>query len=141
MPCAGGRIPPNGQLPMPRKTGRIAGTRDGQHLRAGAIVSLVAGGNCSAGAEKMQVFCKSTAGNAEIHCSVCGQGFVMFWERQSRVERVEMLREIHQTLRHQHRNQRGPEAHPNGGFLVPEWDGSFVASGGAIPGHVPSWEL
>lgn len=89
----------------------------------------------------MQVLCKSTNGNAEMHCSVCGQGFVMFWERQSRSERVEAIREVEMTLRHQHRNQKGPEAHPNGGFLVPEWNGSIAASGAAILGHAPSWAL
>lgn len=89
----------------------------------------------------MQVLCKSTNGNAEMHCSVCGQGFVMFWERQSRSERMESISEIQQTLRHQHRGQRGPQAHPNGGFLVPEWNGSISASGAAILGHAPSWAL
>ncbi len=89
----------------------------------------------------MQVFCKKMEGNAETHCCVCGQGFVMFWERQSRSERVEALREIQKFLRHQHRNQAGPEAHPNGGFLVPAWNGSDAASGAAFLGHAPSWAL
>jgi hypothetical protein len=89
----------------------------------------------------MQVLCKSTNGNAEMHCSVCGQGFVMFWERQSRPERVEAMREVQKTLRHQHRNEKGPEAHPNGGFLVPEWNGSVAVSGAAILGQAPSWAL
>ncbi|MDR3775244.1 MAG: hypothetical protein P4L26_17955 [Terracidiphilus sp.] len=89
----------------------------------------------------MQVLCKSTNGNAETHCSVCGQGFVLFWERQSRSERIEAMREIQMTLLHQHRSQRGREAHPNGGFLVPEWSGSVAAPGAAISGHAPSWEL
>ncbi|MGA2167357.1 MAG: hypothetical protein ABSG62_04045 [Terracidiphilus sp.] len=89
----------------------------------------------------MQVLCKSTNGSAETHCCVCGQGFVMFWDRQSRPERQEAQREIQKTLRQHHRNQKGLEAHPNGGFLVPEWNGSVAASGAAILGHVPSWAL
>ena len=89
----------------------------------------------------MQVLCKSTNGNAEMHCIVCGQGFVMFWERQSRTERTESIKEIQRTLRDQHRNQRGPAAHPNGGFLVPEWKGSNAASGASFLGHAPSWAL
>ena len=89
----------------------------------------------------MQVLCKSTSGFAETHCSVCGQGFVMFWERQSRAERIESMKEIQKTLRHQHRTQKGSEAHPNGGFLVPEWNGSVATSGAAILGHAPSWAL
>jgi hypothetical protein len=89
----------------------------------------------------MQVLCKSTHGNAETHCSVCGLGFVMFWERQSLTERRETLREMQRTLRNQHRSVKGPEAHPNGGFLVPEWNGFQPVSAPAIPGHAPSWAL
>jgi hypothetical protein len=76
----------------------------------------------------MQVLCKSTTGNAEMHCSVCGQGFVMF-------------REIQTTLRRQHRDHKGPEAHPNGSFLVPDWNGSTVTLGIAAHGQAPSWAL
>jgi hypothetical protein len=65
----------------------------------------------------------------------------MFWERESRAQRAEAIREIQMTLRYQHRNQKGPEAHPNGGFLVPEWKGSNLASGAAILGNAPSWAL
>ena len=89
----------------------------------------------------MQVLCKSTDGNAETHCCVCGQGFVMFWERQSRSERAESIKEIQMALRYQHRNQRGPEAHPNGGFLVQEWPGSNAASSASMLGQAPSWAL
>jgi len=89
----------------------------------------------------MQVLCKSTNGNAETHCCVCGQGFVMFWERQSRSERMEARSEIQKTLRSHHYNQAGPEAHPPDGFLVPEWNGPIAASGAAILGQAPSWEL
>lgn len=89
----------------------------------------------------MQVLCKSTNGNAETHCCVCGQGFVMFWERQSRAERTQVMKEIQTTLRHHHRNQSGKEAHPNGTFLVPEWNGSTSATAAAIRGHAPSWAL
>ena len=89
----------------------------------------------------MQVLCKSTSGNAETHCCVCGQGFVMFWERQSRTERIEAMKEIQNTLRHHHRNQRGPEAHPKGSFLVPESNSSDAGSGAAVHGTAPSWAL
>ena len=69
----------------------------------------------------MKVYCKSTTGNAEFHCSVCGQGFVLFWERQPRIERVAVLSEIQQTMRRHHRSSPGSEAHPQGGFLAPDW--------------------
>lgn len=71
----------------------------------------------------MQVLCKKTAGNAETHCCVCGQGFVMFWDRQSRTERIAAVHEIQQVLRRHHLNGAGPGAHPNDSFTVPEWSG------------------
>ena len=89
----------------------------------------------------MQVLCKSTKGNAETYCCVCGQGFVMFWDRQSHCERTDALKELQTALRRQHRNQPGPEAHPQGGFLVPEWPGSNFASEAAVLGHAQSWDL
>lgn len=89
----------------------------------------------------MQVLCKSTNGNGEIKCCVCGQAFVMFWERQSHAERVQAMREIQQALRKQHKTQAGARAHPRSGFLVPEWNGPIAYSGAAILGHAPTWAL
>ena len=89
----------------------------------------------------MEVLCKRTQGKAETHCPICGLGFVMFWERQSRMERVEALRTIQKVLLSHHRQSAGPQAHPQGGFLVPEWDGHATFSGTAIMGHAPSWAL
>lgn len=87
----------------------------------------------------MQVLCKSTIGRGETRCCVCGQGFVMFWERQSSDERMEALREIQKTLSNHHHSQPGQQAHPHAGFMVPVWNGSFPHSGPEIEGHAPSW--
>ncbi len=89
----------------------------------------------------MEVLCKSTNGNAETQCSVCGLGFVMFWERQSRSERAEMLIEIHKVLRNHHHSQKGAEAHPGVGFYVPERNGPNAPSGVAFLGQAPTWAL
>ena len=89
----------------------------------------------------MQVLCRRTNGNAELHCCVCGQGFVLFWERQPHSERIEMVHEIQETLRRQHRSAPGPEAHPQGGFLAPQTKGQFEFSGAGILGAAPTWEL
>jgi len=91
----------------------------------------------------MQVVCRKTDGNAELHCGVCGQGFVAFWERQSATERAAVRQEIQETLRRQHRRSGGSEVHPQGSFLAPnfapEWSGSSISA--ALPGTVPAWEL
>ena len=89
----------------------------------------------------MQVLCKSSNEQSETCCSVCGQGFVLFWERHSKAERGQALREIEKALRSHHAKIAGPEAHPTRGFLVPEWAGPIAFSGAAILGNAPSWAL
>jgi hypothetical protein len=89
----------------------------------------------------MQVMCRSTIGNAEARCSVCGQGFVIFWERESRSQRIQALREIQRLLRDHHRSQTGPQAHPQNGFLFPELNVPEAFSGAAMHGQAPSWAL
>lgn len=89
----------------------------------------------------MQVLCKSSDEATETQCSICGQGFVLFWERQSKTERNTALQEIARTLRKHHDEIAGPEAHPERGFLVPAWNGPIAFSGAAILGNAPSWAL
>ena len=69
----------------------------------------------------MKVFCRSADKNAEFRCCICGQGFLLFWERQPHSQRATILNEVQQTLRRHHRASPGPEAHPRGGFLAPGW--------------------
>jgi hypothetical protein len=85
----------------------------------------------------MQVLCKATNGNAETHCCICGLGFVMFWDRQSRKERVAALHEIQETLRRHHRSTPGPEAHPAANFPVPDWNGLTELASAAHLGITP----
>jgi len=88
----------------------------------------------------MQVLLKSVENDAETRCSICGQGFVMFWERQTKAERAEALREVEATLRLQHHTGNA-QVHPEKGFLVPAWDGPVAFSGAAILGNAPVWAL
>jgi hypothetical protein len=89
----------------------------------------------------MQVLLKTAETAVETRCAVCGQGFVMFWERQAKMERGEALREIETVLRHHHHAGPGTQAHPVKGFLVPAWDGPIAFSGAAILGNAPVWAL
>jgi hypothetical protein len=89
----------------------------------------------------MQVLCKSTNGNAEVQCCVCGQGFVLFWERQSRSERNQALHELQKMLRGHHQAKPGHDAHPQSAFLIPEWGGPVAFSGTSVPGQAPTWAL
>jgi hypothetical protein len=105
------------------------------------IVTFVPGNGLGAYEVKMQVLCKKTNGNAEAHCCVCGQGFVMFWDRQSRTERVAALHEIQEVLRRHHQNSPGTEAHPKDSFLVPEWSRASASAGAAVLGGTPTLDL
>ncbi len=89
----------------------------------------------------MQVLCKRSNNAVETSCSVCGQGFVLFWERQTKMEKAAAMREVAKTLRGHHNLNDGPGAHPDRGFLVPEWNGPIAFSGAAILGNAPSWAL
>ncbi|HTX77391.1 MAG TPA: hypothetical protein VMD29_14365 [Terracidiphilus sp.] len=89
----------------------------------------------------MQVLCKATSHAADVCCSVCGQGFAVYWERTTKMERVQALSEIGKTLRAHHQDKSGPEAHPQRGFLVPELRGPIAFSGAAVVGNAPSWAL
>jgi hypothetical protein len=89
----------------------------------------------------MQVLCKSTSATPEMCCSVCGQGFVLFWERQTKSERAHTMREIAKALRGHHHDVSGREAHPRRGFIVPDANGPAEFSGAATLGNAPSWAL
>ncbi len=89
----------------------------------------------------MQVLCNSSNGVGDVCCSVCGQGFVLDWERQTKMERAQALIEVAKTLRSHHATLAGPEAHPVRGFLVPETNGLTTISGAAPSGHAPRWAL
>jgi hypothetical protein len=88
----------------------------------------------------MQVYCEDDNRHPDILCSLCGQGFVVYWEGQSRPERSAALLEVERTLRGHHRIQAGRKAHPAHGFLVQERKYS-AAHGPSILGNAPSWAL
>lgn len=89
----------------------------------------------------MQILCRSSREVVDVSCSVCGQGFAVEWERQTKLERSQALVEIGRTLRSHHREIPGREAHPQRGFVVTEGNGPGAYSGAAIGGNAPSWAL
>jgi hypothetical protein len=89
----------------------------------------------------MQVLLKRTNEVIDTRCSVCGQGFALYWERETLNQKHEALREVEQTLRNHHAALSSEDAHPDRGFLVPEWNGPVAFSGAAILGNAPSWAL
>jgi hypothetical protein len=124
-----------------RKADDIAVRWNGHRHKELAIVHAWLGKPPALVRQEMQVLCRKTKGNAEFHCCVCGQGFVMFWERQSRSERAEIMHEIQETMRRHHRTAPGPEAHPLDGFLAPQMVGSLEMAGVGVTTGAPAWDL
>jgi hypothetical protein len=89
----------------------------------------------------MQVLLKSSNESIDTRCSVCGQGFALYWEREPQNQKNEALREVDAVLRNHHAEADGEDAHPERGFLVPEWNGPVAFSGAALLGNAPSWAL
>jgi hypothetical protein len=83
----------------------------------------------------MQVLLKHSEDKKDIECSVCKQGFRIYWERSSLSER-ETMRAIVQgeLIRHHDNKEKTAEAHPAKPFNLPEWSGEHQFSGAALLG-------
>jgi len=88
----------------------------------------------------MQVLCKASNTASDVRCSVCGQGFLVYWTRTSAEERRQRREEILESLREQHQGAAsGPEAHPTTAFNLPDWHGEPAMSAAALIGNAPEW--
>jgi hypothetical protein len=83
----------------------------------------------------MQVLLKHSETKKDIECSVCKQGFHIYWERSSPAER-ETMRAIVQgeLVRHHDNKDNTHTAHPTKPFNLPEWGGEHQFSGAALLG-------
>ena len=72
-----------------------------------------------------QVLCTLSHEGSDVRCSVCGQGFIVYWSRYSRVEQAECRRIVQEQLREHHVIAKDPGAdrriHPRAPFNVPDW--------------------
>ena len=76
----------------------------------------------------MQVLLRRSEFRQDIHCSVCGQGFRLYWELSSSPERATMRSIVVGELRDHHSREQGGDetaaAHPFDLFRLPGWSGS-----------------
>jgi hypothetical protein len=76
----------------------------------------------------MQVLLRRSEFRQDIHCSVCGQGFRLYWELSSSPERATMRSIVLGELRDHHSREQGgdktPAAHPFDLFRLPTWIGA-----------------
>lgn len=85
----------------------------------------------------MQVLCKLSDNSPDVQCPVCGQGFLLYWERSSRTQQEATRHSIQQTLRDHHADNTTAEAHPEAAFNIPNWSGSPKFSAAALLGGAP----
>jgi hypothetical protein len=76
----------------------------------------------------MQVLLRRSEFRQDIHCSICGQGFRLYWELSSPPERATMRSIVLGELRDHHSREQGGDktvsAHPFDLFRLPGWTGS-----------------
>jgi hypothetical protein len=76
----------------------------------------------------MQVLLRRSDFRQDIRCSVCGQGFRLYWELNSPAERATMRSIVLGELREHHSREQGGDrtvsAHPVDLFRLPTWLGS-----------------
>ena len=82
----------------------------------------------------MQVLLRKSDDRQDVHCTVCGQGFRLYWERTSVAEQDTMRAAVLDELRSQHADDQTPAAHPRAPFNVPRWTGPPQYSGAALLG-------
>jgi hypothetical protein len=75
----------------------------------------------------MQILLRRSEFRQDIQCSVCGQGFRLYWEMASPAERATMRSIVLGELREHHSNEQGgnktASAHPAELFRLPTWIG------------------
>ncbi len=89
----------------------------------------------------MQVLCKASNTASDVRCSVCGQGFLVYWTRTSASERASRKAEIVEALRNHHVMGDGASVHPESGFNLPTWSGETRFSAAALIGNAPAWAV
>jgi hypothetical protein len=85
----------------------------------------------------MQVLCKFSDNSPDVQCPVCGQGFLLYWERSSRDQQEDTRQSIQQALRDHHADNTATEPHPGPAFNIPSWSGSPKFSAAALLGGAP----
>ena len=87
----------------------------------------------------MQVLCKASNTSSDVRCTVCGQGFLVYFWNSSLQSRNEVKAQVHQALRNHHHTLDSHAAHPGQGFNVPEWSGEAMFAADSLTGAAPAW--
>jgi hypothetical protein len=82
----------------------------------------------------MQVLLTKSDERHDVTCSVCGQGFRLYWERTSIEEQAIVRIAVLDELRRHHASDATAAAHPEVAFNFPSWTGAPEFSGAALLG-------
>ena len=80
----------------------------------------------------MQVLCKSSENRVEVRCSVCWNGFAVYWDQQTQTEQTEALEGVVKALK----NHSCSGKAPSGAELL--WNGPLATAGAARLGNAPN---
>ena len=72
----------------------------------------------------MQVLCKISNAQSDVHCKICGQGFSIYWGHTLGSEREAARKSIVDGLAQHHVGSNSTHVHPRIGFTVPNWSGA-----------------
>ncbi len=71
----------------------------------------------------MQVLCERSNTASDVRCGVCGQGFLVYWDKTMRAKRVQARNAVMRALSRQHQDaMTGHDAHPETQFAVASLD-------------------
>lgn len=82
----------------------------------------------------MQVLLRRSEDKRDVKCSICGQGFRLYWERTSLAEQASMQAIVLDELVQHHTSDQSSAAHPANPFNLPSWPGPPQFSGAALLG-------
>jgi hypothetical protein len=82
----------------------------------------------------MQVLLRKSDDRQDIQCSICRQGFRLYWERTSLEEQASMRAIVLDELVQHHSADKTTAAHPSTPFNLPSWPGPPQFSGAALLG-------
>jgi hypothetical protein len=89
-----------------------------------------------------QVLCTFSNDGSDVRCSICGQGFIVYWSRFTRAEQEGSRRLIQNELRNHHAASLGSApnhaVHPRAAFSVPAWADQPSVPAGAMLVNAPS---
>ncbi len=71
----------------------------------------------------MQVLVRKSNVGADCACSICGQGFRLYWEQGTAEEQARAEAEVQNAIHSQHMQGPARSAHPEIPFTVPNWSG------------------